>query len=361
MVACVNNGSGFLDCEVSEDSEEESVVHVKFSHQYSINNMEFWQGTQQKIHTIKDHQAEYKISIILQIDTTTNEKLYQLKIQIADSLMGISTFSLDTNDIEQIQPTKIELPENRNGNISYLVSLKYGSPLSFNAQQTKIADMYFETQSLGEENIFGIRPVKVVPWEDGVLPIVFKKGVSENIKNLIWQACAEWSAAAKVKCVAGPYKDRKLVISNNYWGIDGGCWSMLGQSTYFLWLKRRMNIGKNCDAYSVVLHELGHALGLGHEHQRPDRDQYIKILKENISDPYLGLNTKMNFSTQEGQALSPYDFTSIMHYAKFSFSKNGKATMLPQPGYERFENIMGRTGQLSQNDIASIRRIYGSR
>ena len=33
-----------------------------------------------------------------------------------------------------------------------------------------------------------------------------------------------------------------------------------------------------------VVHELLHAMGLYHEHTRPDRDQYVDVLSENILD-----------------------------------------------------------------------------
>ncbi len=92
-----------------------------------------------------------------------------------------------------------------------------------------------------------------------------------------------------------------------------------------------------------------------------DRDNYIEILKENISDPYLGLNVKMNFSTQAGELLTPYDFLSIMHYSKNAFSKNGKQTLLPRPGYESYTDVMGTAGHLSNSDILAIQKLYGPR
>ena len=32
----------------------------------------------------------------------------------------------------------------------------------------------------------------------------------------------------------------------------------------------------------MIVHVLGHTLGLGHEHMRKDRDDYLEINKENV-------------------------------------------------------------------------------
>ena len=43
-----------------------------------------------------------------------------------------------------------------------------------------------------------------------------------------------------------------------------------------------ISIGKNCDKFGVVVHELGHVVGFWHEHTRPDRDNHVTIVKNNI-------------------------------------------------------------------------------
>ena len=43
-----------------------------------------------------------------------------------------------------------------------------------------------------------------------------------------------------------------------------------------------INLAPPCFTKGLVLHEIGHGLGLYHEHSRPDRDEYITIIKANM-------------------------------------------------------------------------------
>ena len=43
-----------------------------------------------------------------------------------------------------------------------------------------------------------------------------------------------------------------------------------------------ISIGKNCDKFGIVVHELGHVIGFWHEHTRPDRDDHVEIIYKNI-------------------------------------------------------------------------------
>lgn len=50
-----------------------------------------------------------------------------------------------------------------------------------------------------------------------------------------------------------------------------------------------ISIGKNCDKFGIVAHELGHVVGFWHEHTRPDRDQHVTIIRENIQQGKIAL------------------------------------------------------------------------
>lgn len=60
----------------------------------------------------------------------------------------------------------------------------------------------------------------------------------------------------------------------------------------------------------MIIHELGHMLGLWHEHARYDRDSHVIVLWTNIPAAY-----RHNFVKQPNTRLiSPYDLSSMMHY-----------------------------------------------
>uniref|UniRef100_A0A8C5FRN7 Metalloendopeptidase n=1 Tax=Gadus morhua TaxID=8049 RepID=A0A8C5FRN7_GADMO len=81
-----------------------------------------------------------------------------------------------------------------------------------------------------------------------------------------------------------------------------------------------VSIGKNCDKLGIVVHELGHVIGFWHEHTRPDRDDHVSIVRDNIQS-----GQEYNFLKMEPAEVDSlgeeYDFDSIMHYARNTFSR----------------------------------------
>jgi hypothetical protein len=110
----------------------------------------------------------------------------------------------------------------------------------------------------------------------------------------------------------------------------------------------------------VVLHEIGHAVGLMHEHNRPDRDEYVeRIALENIYPEALS-----NFQPrpEDGGEPGSYDFESIMHYSQMAFSRNRGRTIVPrQEKVEPPDALIGQRQRLSDGDIARLTYLYGKK
>ncbi|RWS21212.1 hypothetical protein B4U80_05571, partial [Leptotrombidium deliense] len=81
------------------------------------------------------------------------------------------------------------------------------------------------------------------------------------------------------------------------------------------------NIG-GCTTPALVLHESMHAIGFTHEHQRPNRDQFVKIYWNNIASAKQYAYYKKNTGYANQGFITPddyytiwgYDYYSIMHY-----------------------------------------------
>lgn len=71
------------------------------------------------------------------------------------------------------------------------------------------------------------------------------------------------------------------------------------------------------------------ALGFYHMHQVYNRDKYIEILWENV-EPGNEIQFKKYTNPEVTLSDFTYDYSSIMHYGAYYFSKNGKPTIVPK-------------------------------
>ena len=71
----------------------------------------------------------------------------------------------------------------------------------------------------------------------------------------------------------------------------------------------RQYVNASLNSEGVILHELAHAVGMTHEHQREDRDDFVIFHEDRVAeDPEQYEKAELEARTEK------YDFESLMHY-----------------------------------------------
>ncbi|XP_068152674.1 protein tolkin [Drosophila tropicalis] len=190
-------------------------------------------------------------------------------------------------------------------------------------------------------------------WDYGVIPYEIDGNFSGLHKALFKQAMRHWENSTCIKFV-----ERNPEIHPNYIVFtvrSCGCCSFVGKRGNG---PQAISIGRNCDKFGIVVHELGHVVGFWHEHTRPDREKHVVIEHNNIMK---GQDYNFNMlSADEVDSLGmAYDYDSIMHYARNTFSKGTYLdTILPIEMKGRKRPEIGQRLRLSQGDIAQANLLY---
>ena len=180
------------------------------------------------------------------------------------------------------------------------------------------------------------------PWSCNKVPFSISPSMS-YMKEKIMDALNHFMDNTDLEFVewTGEPNYMEFVSSETAGGNASYCGMIGGQQ--LIWLS-------NDAPTASIIHEIGHAIGLIHEHSRKDRDEYILIKEENILPGKEHNFRKINNLVQT----NGFDFNSIMSYPSDAFSKNGKATITRLDQTEI--TVTSRT--LQEDDIQVINDIY---
>lgn len=123
-----------------------------------------------------------------------------------------------------------------------------------------------------------------------------------------------------------------------------------------------VTLSSGCATVGHAIHELGHALGLWHEHSRPDRNEYIRVNYNNIKETEqdnFGILDESKFSLVPDVG---YDIESIMHYGEYAFHRNRRKTIELRedaPVEDCINRLrLGQRIQLSYKDKLRLNKLY---
>ena len=179
-------------------------------------------------------------------------------------------------------------------------------------------------------------------WPGAVIPYVIDAGLSNPQR--VPTAMAEWSARTPLRFVE---RQPGNPAHENYVSFEelDGCWSEVGMRGG----KQTVSLAPSC-GHGSSLHEIGHVAGLWHEQSREDRDQFVRVLWENVIE---GREHNFDQHIADGDDIGEYDYGSIMHYPALAFSKNGQPTIVPRAGA-----TIGQRIALSDWDVAAVVAMY---
>ena len=209
---------------------------------------------------------------------------------------------------------------------------------------------------------------KPQPWPGGVIPYDLSK-LTPAQQTTALRAMQCWTnTGANITFVPRTTEVECVSFTGN---------TNSGNNTSLVGFKKGVRADINITAFWwrqgpwMPAHELGHALGFFHEHQRWDRDQFVTIHYENIKR---GRASDYDWIPKTNWMVTslPYDYRSIMHYRICWASKceseckdgvgNSPCAVI-EPVDKQYDGVIGQwtDNGISALDAERARLVYGTR
>uniref|UniRef100_A0A7E5A1E9 Metalloendopeptidase n=1 Tax=Panagrellus redivivus TaxID=6233 RepID=A0A7E5A1E9_PANRE len=184
-------------------------------------------------------------------------------------------------------------------------------------------------------------------WPQGRIPYILSSAYTTSQRAVLARAIAAYSAKTCIRFVPKQETDKDYIVISK---LDG-CYADFAR----VGGKQQVSLADECVDYPTVIHELMHVIGFIHEHQRDDRDGFVRIVWENVIN---GANTDFDKLSSVGLSNygETYDYFSIMHYESTEGSKNGKNTI--EAKATAFTKLMGKSTDFTRGDLNRVNRAY---
>jgi len=195
-------------------------------------------------------------------------------------------------------------------------------------------------------------------WPNGIVPFrLHNFNISERL--VIQRAMKEIEMNSCVRFVyQGPFDPRYTDLHSLkiYKKNENRCYANgIGKNS---WHGNEIHLGPRCIDNRTVLHELMHVLGFNHEHERPDRDRYIKVYWENVKSNY---ESQFRRDYDIDDLGLEYDYCSVLHYHQYAAAKDPYQFAIQQLESPQISGCkIGEYHRLSELDKVKIQRIYGA-
>ncbi len=201
-----------------------------------------------------------------------------------------------------------------------------------------IGDHQLQNGAIGTDGT--ISTVSSHVWPNKTVYYAWGSGLPQSAKTKFTDAAAHWKLKTGINFVLRTNQTAYIRV------IQGsGCYSYIGRQGN----AQDLSIGSGCSTGNTI-HEIGHAIGMYHEHTRADRDTYVNVFTQNVQSGAGNNFVKCTSCTANGTL----DFGSIMMYSSFAFSSNGQATITKKDG----STFTTQRTALSTNDIAIVKTKY---